>query len=166
VSPNGRLAAAFDRHQIAFNALDVGPKPSPLVVASDNNVRLFGQSFSPDSSQIAVYAGIADLPTVRVFQVRGGDAVNGLLSESPVESSFNPEPHALLWLPDCDSLLLNGNDLVDPQSGKKFASLGLEGVVDAQSVAGNLVAFTFNGDTGPRTILAKLDDAAIRAAKK
>ncbi len=166
ISPNGRLAAGFAKNQITFCALDAAPKPAPLIVASDDNVRLLGQVFSQDSAQLAVYAAIADMPTVRVFQIKGGDSANGLLSESPVDRNFSPGSHALLWLPGCQSLLLNGNDLVDPATGKKFASLGLEGVLDQQWIMDNQVAFTFRGDAGPRTIIAKLDEAAIRDAKK
>ncbi len=167
LSPNGRTAAVFARNQILFGNMDGTTPPKPILVASDLNVRLLGMAFSSDSGSIAIYAAVSDLPTIMGYQVRTGEPVfTNLLSQSPLDKAAAIMPHALLWLPGAQVCLINGNDLVDAATGKKFASLGLSGVADAQLLGPSTVALTFKTATGaPYTVLAKMDDEKIRAAK-
>jgi hypothetical protein len=167
VSPNGRTAAVFGKNQINFANFDFTPPPRPILIASDLDVRLLGLTFSPDGSQLAVYAAVADLPTVMCYQVSTGDRVcTNLLSQTPVPKNAEARPHALVWLAGSQAWLIDGDELADAATGKKIASLGLSGVADQQPVGAGMVAFTFRGDHGPHTILAKMDDAKIRAARE
>jgi len=165
-SPNGHTVAVFGRNQISFFNVDGSASPKPVIVASNMIVRQLGLAFSSDSTQIGIYAAVQDLPTVMVFQVRNGEPLcTTLLSQVPLGKNAEPMPHALLWLPGAQAWLVNGNDLIDGATGAKFGSLGLSGLAEPQVVGPSLVALTFKAETGPRTILAKLDDAKIRAAK-
>jgi len=129
-------------------------------------VSQLGLAFSADSSQLAIFAAVTDLPTLMVFQVKTGDTVStNLLSQTPLPKDAEGMPHGLLYLPGAQAWLINGNDLMDGATGVKFASLGLSGVTEPQLVGPSTLAMTFKGDSGPRTILAKLDDAKIKAAK-
>jgi hypothetical protein len=165
-SPNGHTVAVFGRNQISFFNVDGSASPKPIVVASDMVVRQLGMAFSSDSTQIGMYAAVQDLPTVMVFQVKNGDPVcTALLSQVPLGRNAETMPHALLWLPGAQAWLVNGNDLLDGATGTKFGSLGLSGLAEPQVVGPSTVALTFKGEGSPRTILAKLDDEKIRAAK-
>jgi predicted Zn finger-like uncharacterized protein len=166
MAPNGRITAIFGRNNIIFAQNDGVAPPRPFPVSNDASVRLLAMAFSPDSAQIAVYAIIANLPTLTCYQVRNGALVfTALLSQSPMERNASVFPHSILWLPGASYCLINGNDLVDTATGRKFASLGLTSLADAQVVAPSTLALTFKTPTGSHTVLGKLDDAKIRAAQ-
>jgi hypothetical protein len=169
LAPNGRMTAVLGRNMLYFAQTDGTVAPRPFPVASDTNVRLLAMTFSPDSTQVAIYAAIAGLPTVACYQVRNGDPVfTCLLSRTPLEKDPPAFPHRLLWLPGgggTQSCLVDGNELIDTATGKKFASLGLSGLADASVVGPSTLALTFKTGEGYRTVLAKLDDAKIRAAQ-
>jgi hypothetical protein len=169
LAPNGKITAILGRNMLYFAQTDGTIAPRPFPVASDANVRLLAMAFSPDSTQIAIYAAIAGLPTVACYQVRNGEPVfTCLLSQTPLEKDLPAFPHRLLWLPGgggTQSCLVDGNELIDTATGKKFASLGLSGLADASVVGPSTLALTFKTGEGYRTVLAKLDDAKIRAAQ-
>jgi hypothetical protein len=59
--------------------------------------------------------------------------------------------------------LLNGTDLLEGSTGKRFASLDMPARTDAQYLgAGMLALLMQNPDRSPRLVVAKLDDAKIR----
>jgi hypothetical protein len=165
-SPDGRLTAIMGPDLLYFAKTDGSTPPQPFPVAADPNIRVLAMAFSPDSSQIAVLAAIDELPTLACYQVRNGDSVfTSLLSQTSVDKDAPVFPHTLLWLPGCQSCLVNGTDLIDTATGKKYATLDLPPLLDAQVLGTSTLALTFRTLDGPRTFLANLDDAKLRAAK-
>jgi hypothetical protein len=158
VSPNGKLLAAFGRGQILLYPLNANG-PVRRIQASDLPVRLFDLAFSPDSSEVAVYAAIDNLPSLLAYKIANGDlAYTYLLSQTPVDSSLTILPHALLWLPDTRAWLINGTDFFDPIAGKRLGMLTPPPLSDVQLVGSNTMAFTLHGDDTPSVTLAQPDN--------
>ena len=101
ISPNGKTLAAFgfvpgsSRSQIELFNMDNGQLLRRINV-SELSVRHLGMAFSPDNTQIAIYAAIADLPTVISFKIATGDiAMQNLLSQTPLDKNSPVTPACL-----------------------------------------------------------------------
>ena len=72
-------------------------------------------------------------------------------------------PHGLVYLPTVPAILLNGNDLLDVSTGKKFASFDFSVPADAQYLGAGTVALIFqNPDHTSRLIVARIDAEKLR----
>jgi hypothetical protein len=85
VSPNGRLMAALgaDR-QIAIYNVEAAQLMKKVPVSNDLAFKLIRMCFSPDSSQLAVYSVVSDVPTIVAFKVPSGEpTTTAVISKKP-----------------------------------------------------------------------------------
>jgi predicted Zn finger-like uncharacterized protein len=178
ISPNGKIMVIYGTSPRSPSPRD--PRNQIIVLNTDNYnlqgrisvsdlpVRFLGMAISPDNTQVAVYAAVSDLPTILIFKLSNGEMLSqSLLSQSPMPRNAEFSPHPLLWVPGCQSLLLNGTTLVSPATGKKIASLDFTGMVDQQIIGANTIAYIIrNADGTTRLALAEFDNAKIQAAAR
>jgi predicted Zn finger-like uncharacterized protein len=167
-------------------------------------------AISQNNDQVAIYALVADIPTVMSFKMGNGEPVaTGILPRGALQAkshsavpSLAPAParsgrgprlanmapgmelakgqgRQLLWCQGALSWLVNGNDLIDAITGKRYATLGFEVPVQAQlargdeasgnQAGGTIVLFDKVGadaDSVGNVSIAKLDEAKMKEANK
>lgn len=191
ISPNGRYLAALgaDR-QIAIYNTDTGQGIRKVAVSNNLPFKLVGLAFSPDSTQLAVYSVVADVPTVMSFKMPTGEPTgSAVISKKPrgfvsaaapaAPGAFRrgaappPPPtgdapaaanHDLLWLQSGKYWLVNGNEFIDTATGVRAGTLDLDNVVDQYLVGPSSILFVQANSAATRNlVLAHLNEDQIQA---
>jgi len=183
MSPDGKLLAAFNRFNGASKEVLIydltGAVPVRKFRPMSMDFYCKGIAFSPDNRQIAIYAVAKEATTVLSFSVAKGESVQtailpqqeipppriGRIRRNGERVAVEAEPRGLLWLKD-GLWLVDGNDLYDPESGRKVASFGATGVIDQRSVGGSVLALiqAGAGAEARKVTVGRLDETAVKAA--
>jgi hypothetical protein len=187
ISPNGRYMAGIgtDRLLGVYN-LETGQGLRQIMISNTMPFRVSQVSFSPDSTQVAVYAVIGDIPTVMAFKVTNGEATSTSVASKkpqymgqdlqPSGRGGNPSrpspdkeeavnPNEMLWLLDGKYWLVNGNDIVETATGKRLGSLNIEGQQERHLLGTGAIMFVRKSPDNKRDlVVAKIDANGIKAA--
>jgi hypothetical protein len=179
-SPNGRWLATVAPGPMGVPQIILYNAETGMVIhrisPTSETFKSAGLAFSPDSSQIAVCAVLGSATSVLTFKVQGGTMIaSQLLNTTSPPSTIvaiahpdakeTPTTPGLLWLQNGLAWLVDGNDLYETTAGKNIGSLNLPDVVDVQ-LAGtdSVLILQKNADNTKKLVVAKWDDAAIKAA--
>lgn len=180
ISPVGGLLAVAGRdgyiHLVEASTGAVRRRIQP----SNLPHRFVDMAFSSDGVQLAVYAVISDTPTVISYRVQTGDTIGGAVlakgpgSPAPTEAEMTAEgappsrraaheKRDFVWLQGMPVWLVNGTELIDATTGRKFGTITTSGIAGLKQVgAGQLMFLTEGGKAD--AVWARLNEAEITAA--